>query len=45
MIYLKNFKLLSDNVEYEMIIHKMNIYNNLYPLKIFPNKVKLIQMK
>lgn len=38
MIYLKNFKLLSDNAEYEMIIHKMNIYNNLYPLKIFPNK-------
>ena len=38
MIYLKNFNLLNDDMEFAMIASKMNIYNNLYPLKIFPNK-------
>lgn len=38
MIYLKSFKLLDENEEYSMIVYKMNIHNNLYPLKIFPNK-------
>lgn len=38
MIYLKNFNLLNDDMEYDMIANKMNIYNSLYPLKIFPNK-------
>lgn len=38
MIYLKNFKLLSESEEYAMISHKMNIYNDFYPLRIFPEK-------
>lgn len=38
MIYLKKFKLLNESEEYAMISHKMNIYNNFYPLKIFPEK-------
>lgn len=38
MIYLKSFNLLNDDMEYDMIANKMNIYNSLYPLKIFPNK-------
>lgn len=38
MIYLKSFRLLDDDEEYSMIMYKMNIHNNLYPLKIFPEK-------
>lgn len=38
MIYLKRFSLLSDIEEYNVIISKMNIHNNVYPLKIFPDK-------
>lgn len=38
MVYLKNFKLLSDDQEFGIICTKKNIYNNLYPLKIFPEK-------
>lgn len=38
MIYLKSFRLLSDDIELSMITYKMNIHNNLYPLKIFPEK-------
>lgn len=38
MIYLKSFKLLDEDDEYSMIMYKMNIHNNLYPLKIFPEK-------
>lgn len=38
MIYLKNFKLLDEDYEYDIISSKMNIHNNLYPLKIFPEK-------
>lgn len=38
MIYLNSFKLLSEDEEYGMIMTKMNIHNNLYPLKIFPEK-------
>ena len=38
MIFLKNFRLLNGNVEYDMICHKMNIHNNLYPFHIFPEK-------
>ena len=38
MIYLKSFNLLSEGMEYDMIANKMNIYNSLYPFKIFPDK-------
>lgn len=38
MIYLKSFKLLDEDDEYSMIMYKMNIHNNFYPLKIFPEK-------
>lgn len=38
MLFLKSFDLLSDNKEYEIICSKRNIYNTLYPLKIFPIK-------
>ena len=38
MIYLKNFSLLEEVDESNMITFKMNIHNNLYPLKIFPEK-------
>lgn len=38
MIYLKSFRLLDEEDEYSMIVHKMDIHNNFYPLKIFPNK-------
>ena len=38
MLYLKNFKLLDSEEEYSIIAYKMNIYNNLYPLKLFPEK-------
>lgn len=39
MIYLRNFRLLSEEEEYEKILlYKMNIYNNFYPLRIFPQK-------
>ena len=38
MIYLKSFSLLDEDEEYGMIMYKMNIYNNFYPLKIFPER-------
>ncbi len=38
MIYLKSFKLLNEIEEYDIIISKMNIHNNIYPLKIFAEK-------
>ena len=38
MIYLKNFKLLDERKEYDILKEKMNIHNNLYPLRIFPEK-------
>ena len=38
MVYLKTFRLLNESDEYDIIISKMNIHNNCYPLKIFPNK-------
>ena len=38
MIYLKSFKLLDKDDEYSIIMYKMNIHNNLYPLKIFSEK-------
>lgn len=38
MIYLKNFKLLSEDNEMDIISFKKNIHNNLYPLNIFPKK-------
>jgi predicted ATPase len=38
MIYLKSFRLLDEDNEYSMIMYKMNIHNNFYPLKIFPDK-------
>ena len=38
MIYLKKFKLLNENVEYNIVRYKMNIHNNIYPFGIFPEK-------
>lgn len=38
MLYLKSFNLVNDDMEFLMIASKMNIYNNLYPFKIFPDK-------
>jgi|GEM_PF-2612586 hypothetical protein len=38
MIYLKSFRLLNDGEEYSIIMSKMNIHNNIYPLKIFAEK-------
>ncbi len=38
MVYLERFELLTEQKEYGMIVHKMNIHNNYYPLKIFPEK-------
>ncbi len=38
MIYLKSLKLLSENNEHDIIMNKMNIHNNVYPLRIFPEK-------
>lgn len=38
MIYLTNFRLLSEGAEYGIICHKKNIFNTLYPLRIFPEK-------
>lgn len=38
MIFLKKFRLLNEDEEYGMIVYKLNIHNNVYPLKIFPEK-------
>ena len=38
MVYLERFELLSEGQEGGMLVHRMNIYNNYYPLNIFPNK-------
>ena len=38
MIYLKSFNLLDEENEHYMLMSKMNIHNNFYPLKIFPEK-------
>ena len=38
MIFLKNFKLLSEDAEYFLLSNKLNIHNNVYPLRIFPEK-------
>ena len=38
MIYLKKFKLLNEDYEDGMIMNKMNIHTNFYPLRIFPEK-------
>lgn len=38
MIFLKAFHLLPEMSEYWMICQKKNIFNSLYPLKIFPEK-------
>ncbi len=38
MIYLKSFRLLNESEEYHIIMSKMNIHNNIYPLKIFADK-------
>jgi len=38
MIYLERFELLSEGQEGGMFVNRMNIYNNYYPLNIFPNK-------
>lgn len=40
MIYLKRLSLLDENSEWNILVFKehRNIYNNLYPLKIFPEK-------
>ena len=38
MVYLKEFSLLDENIEDDIIMRKKNIHNTLYPLKIFPEK-------
>ena len=38
MIFLKNFKLLDEDTEYFLLSNKLNIHNNVYPLRIFPEK-------
>lgn len=38
MIYLNSFQLLDENQEQSIIHNKLNIYNNLYPLRMFPYK-------
>lgn len=38
MLYLTKFNLLPSSIEDYIIFHKKNIYNNLYPLRIFPEK-------
>jgi predicted ATPase len=38
MVYLKSFSLLNDEAEYYILCNKRNIFNSLYPLKIFPLK-------
>ena len=38
MVFLKDFKLLNDIDEYNMLREKMNIYNSMYPFQIFPMK-------
>lgn len=38
MLYLKSLQLPSDREEYDMILYKKNIHNNLYPLNLFPQK-------
>lgn len=38
MIYLKKFSLLDEDEEYDIIISKKNIHNNMYPLRLFPDK-------
>lgn len=38
MVYLKLLDLLTEDEELGIITYKKNIYNNIYPLKIFPQK-------
>ena len=40
MIYLKRFKILDEDKEWNIIVNgeKRRIYNNIYPFKIFPEK-------
>ena len=46
MIYLKNFKLPDEDFENNLIYYKMNIHNNIYPLKIFsPKKFEQIEFE
>ena len=37
-MFLKSFTILSEGEEYSIICNKKNIFNNVYPLKIFPEK-------
>ena len=37
-MFLKNFELLSDYTEDGVLFNKMNVYNTMYPFKIFPEK-------
>jgi predicted ATPase len=40
VIYLRNFRLLDEDREWRLLVdgEKKNIYNNIYPFKIFPDK-------
>ncbi len=38
MIYLKSFELLSEKIEHEILVRKLNIDNSVYPFAIFPGK-------
>ena len=37
-MFLKSFQLLSDKNEFDVLFNKMNIFNTMYPFKIFPEK-------
>lgn len=38
MVYLKKFRLLNNDEEYEILCFKKRVFTTLYPLKIFPEK-------
>lgn len=38
MVYLKKFKLLNNDEEYEILCLKKLVFTTLYPLKMFPEK-------
>ena len=37
-MFLKSFELLGEDTEFDVLCDKMNVYNTLYPFKIFPAK-------
>ena len=37
-MFLKSFELLGEKTEHDVLFNKMNVYNTMYPFKIFPEK-------